>query len=144
MDCDYQGPDQHQYDHRQPEVRQYFVDNVLGGILFGNPPYSQYLDGVFLDTIAAWIQPYALCYDWNCTKKEYDELWNASLQITKDALKYLQSVNKIASVSIGCDLFYVAKYYLEFISIVIEYKDHAVRYYEDISNGGTSSLYITK
>eukprot|EP01084_Bolivina_argentea_P227175 383708_1 len=140
MGCDYQGPSAHQYDHRQEKVRKYFINNVLNSILF-DYVYSEYLDGVFLDTMSSWIEPYALCYDWNCTQEEYNQLYNASLQITDDSLKYLQSVSKIGSVSIRGDLFDASKYYKQHLELIIKYKDIAVKYHEEICNTRVSTLY---
>ena len=51
--CNYQGPSLYEYDFRIPAARDWFLNNVLLGMLqYDN---MDYLDGLFVDSISLWL-----------------------------------------------------------------------------------------
>lgn len=123
--CDWQGPGYRQFDFRNSDVRQWFVDNVIV-----NLANSTYLDGIFTDTVSCWLED--LCGKWNCTQEEYWELFNASLYAVEDTLVTLGNMGKYHSISTHSDMGYLSNYYWRLREIIDKHKEYknALRYYE--------------
>jgi hypothetical protein len=87
--CDWQGTEMNQWDLRQQQVRDYYVNNVIGWLV-----NETNLDGTFLDVLEWWTSE---CPSWGCTAQEQEDLTSATL-LTLQAV--LQSwPNKVFSAS---------------------------------------------
>eukprot|EP01084_Bolivina_argentea_P161546 281213_1 len=132
--CNWEGPEWHQYDYRQPAVADYFINTVVTSVA-----NSSYIDGIFLDTISCWTEN--LCDAWRCTDTEYNELFNASLLVTQQTVDMLTKMNKYISVSSHVDLYFKPEYYRKYREILKSYPKTAIRYWEALETGMGSSFY---
>lgn len=121
--CNWQGVEYRQYDLRQPAVRQYYVQQVIGSLI-----NSTGLDGSFIDVIDWWQDVCA--GSWGCTAQETQDLVNASLQATEEMLQAASAAGKILSISCHSTLSEHAAYYAAHTAILARYPTAAIRFWE--------------
>eukprot|EP01084_Bolivina_argentea_P000765 1400_1 len=134
--CNYQGPSMYEYDFRQEIVRNYFVENIVLYLL----NYDNYLDGVFIDSISLWMH---LCEPnkWNCTQKEVNQLYNASLVTLDLVLNELTKMDKFVSISSHAynsttnssqnkNYYNSTSFYWDMMNIMKKYPLVSIRYWE--------------
>ena len=138
--CNYQGPSLYEYDFRIPEARQYFLNNVVLGML--QYQGMNYLDGVFLDSISLWMHT-CVSGRWNCTELEINQLYNASLTMLDETLAALMKINKFASVSShtynctinascgNANILNCTSFYFDMMGIMKKYNGISIRYWEE-------------
>jgi hypothetical protein len=102
--CDWQGTEYRQYDLRQPAMRDYYVNDVILGLVSGPG-----LDGTFLDSIDWWAT--SACAQWPCTAQEAADLTNASLLTLEASLAATAAIGKVLSVSSHTTLTVSPDYY---------------------------------
>eukprot|EP01084_Bolivina_argentea_P169810 294320_1 len=133
--CNWQGPTYRQYDHRQKQVRDYFVNSVVFNLI-----NSTYLDGFFMDAISTWTN--VLCPQWNCTEQEYNDLYNGSLVVASETVDLVHKMNKIVSISAHVDMYHLSDYYWKYREILNKYNgENTIRFYECLEGGWGSSFY---
>jgi len=122
--CNWQGVEYRQYDLRSPIVRDYYVQNVIGGLINNTG-----LNGTFIDVIDWWI---SACSQWPCTPEETSELVNASLLALDQALLGALQANKVLSVSSHTNLFSQPDYYYQQAALLQKY-GNGIRFWEFFS-----------
>ena len=127
--CNWQGTEYRQWDLRQQVVRDYYVSNVIGGLVNGSG-----LDGTFLDVIDWWADS---CATWSCSDQERDDLISASL-LTLEAL-LLAYPNKVFSVSSHTSLLYNTEYYIAQLGL-LKASGNGVRFWEFFKTEDIPSL----
>lgn len=120
--CNWQGVEFRQYDLRNPAMREYYVQSVIGGLI--NTPS---LDGTFLDVMDWWPDA---CPGWHCTPQELSDLTNASLVATQEALAFAATLGKVISVSCHSSSTSNPSYYYDHIAILQQNPTSAMRFYE--------------
>ena len=109
--CNWQGTEYRQFDLRQQAVRDYYVRDVIGGIVNGSG-----LDGTFMDVLDWWSDA---CDGWGCSAQERDDLVSASLLALEQALAAYP--DKVFSVSSHTSLLANTEYYLAQLALLKAY-----------------------
>ena len=123
--CDWQGTEMNQWDLRQPQVRDYYVNNVIGWLV-----NETNLDGTFLDVLEWWVSE---CPSLGCTNQEQEDLTSASLVTLQAVLEGWP--NKVFSASSHTWLGFNDEYYLAMLAI-LKGNGNGIRFWEffDVAN----------
>jgi len=119
--CNWQGVEYRQYDLRQPVVRDYYANQVIGSLI-ANPG----LDGSFVDVIDFWMDE---CPRWGCTAQEAADLTAASLAAVDAALGAAAALGKVLSISSHTTLTTHADYYHAQLDLLLKH-GNGVRFWE--------------
>jgi hypothetical protein len=127
--CDWQGTEMNQWDLRQPQVRDYYVNNVIGWLV-----NETNLDGTFLDVVEWWTSE---CSNWGCTAQEQEELTSASLVTLQAVLESWP--NKVFSASSHTWLGSNDEFYLAQLAI-LKGSGNGIRFWEFFNVGNADHI----
>lgn len=111
--CNWQGVEYRQYDLTQAAVRDFYAQQVIGGLVNGSG-----LDGSFVDVIDWWRSS---CPQWHCSDALTATLVNASLAALDAALATSAAAGKVLSVSSHTSLATDPDYYLQYAQLLAKY-----------------------
>eukprot|EP01084_Bolivina_argentea_P319922 554964_1 len=135
--CQGQGPAYHNYDLRQKDVQNYFVNDVCMSIT-----NSSFVTGLFLDEVDNWLAGNDRCHQWGCTQNETQEIADAiidTLELLFSTHKAKYGTSKVFSISVHANMYGGSSYiYFRQRTVLEKYSDIAIRFYEDFSAGGSN------